>query len=156
MRSRSTALFGLLVLAGCGDGEHHLSKTQYEARVLAIVRTLEPPATRLFFDIVAHDYPQATCAQKTGRFHLVLSRIVRRVDALHPPADVVPLQERFLANADKSVDAVGRAAADVRRGRLSCGMPLNRRIYGLRSTDRAEAVLAEFHARGYFPWYGGD
>jgi hypothetical protein len=158
MRSHSAALalIVILVLAGCGGGEQHLSKPEYEAEVLRIARELEPPATRLFFDVVANDYPRATCAAKKERFHGMLSEIVDRVEALDPPDEVAGLQRRFLAAAQGSVHAVGEAANDARAGRLSCGMPLNRRIYGLPSTRRAEAVLAEFQQRGYFPWYGGD
>jgi hypothetical protein len=66
------------------------------------------------------------------------------------------LQTRFLAAARASVDEVGEAAADIQRGLLSCGQPLNQRIYGLPSTDRAELVLGEYRKRGYFPYLGGE
>jgi hypothetical protein len=144
-----------LALAGCG-GDNRLSKTEYEAAVLGIVRDSETEATHLFFDIVANDYPRKECGTKTSRFHGVLKEIVDRVEALRPPSEVADLQMRFLAAARISVDEVGEAAADVRRGRLSCGRPLNLRIYGLPSTDRAEAVLSEYRERGYFPYFGGE
>jgi len=38
---------------------------------------------------------------------------------------------------------------DVVAGRLHCGRPLNRRISGLRSSDRAEAVLRAYARRDY-------
>ena len=144
-----------LSLPGCG-GDSRLSKTEYEAAVLGIVRDLEPEAVRLFFDIVANDYPRRECATKTARFHGVLEKIVDRVEALRPPLEVAALQTRFLAAARTSVDEVGKAAADVRGGRLSCGQPLNGRIYGLPSTERAERLLDEYRKRGYFPYFGGE
>ena len=38
---------------------------------------------------------------------------------------------------------------DVQAGSLKCGMPMNRRIYGLPSTLRAQRVLEEFGELGY-------
>jgi len=93
---------------------------------------------------------------KTARFHGVLKEIVGRVEALRPPLEVGGLQTRFLAAARSSVDEVGEAATDVQRGLLSCGQPLNQRIYGLPSTHRAELVLSEYRDRGYFPYSGGE
>jgi hypothetical protein len=145
----------LLTGSGCG-GDSRLSKTEYETAVLGIVRDLEPEASHLFFDIVANDYALKECATKTSRFHGVLKEIVDRVEAVRPPSEVADLQTRFIAAARISVDEVDQAAADVRRGRLSCGRPLNLRIYGLPSTDRAQAVLREYRERGYFPWAGGE
>lgn len=150
----SFALFATLVV-GCG-GDDRLSKTEYEAAVLAIVRDLQPEADRLFFHLVANPYRRAECAAKSARFHEVLEQIVQRVEGLSPPEDVADLQRRFLGAARESVAEVGRAANDVRRGRLSCGQPLNHRIYGLPSTDRAQEVLAEYHRQGYFPFFGGE
>jgi hypothetical protein len=145
----------VVLIAGC-DGDSRLSKAEYEAAVLGIVRDLQPEANHLYFDIVANEYPLEECATKTARFHGVLKKIVDRVEALRPPSDVAGLQTRFLAAARMSVDEVGEAAADVSGGRLSCGQPLNQRIYGLPSTDRAEAVLSEYRDRGYFPYLDGE
>ena len=86
----------------------------------------------------------------------MLKEIVGRVEALRPPLEVGGLQTRFLAAARSSVDEVGEAATDVQRGLLSCGQPLNQRIYGLPSTHRAELVLSEYRDRGYFPYSGGE
>jgi hypothetical protein len=141
---------------GCGGRDHRLSKASYEREVLDIVRDLEPEADRLFFDIVANPYPRAVCASKTAHFHRVLQEILDRVERLRPPAEVAALQARFLLAAQRSVNAVGEAVSDIRLGRLPCGQPLNRRIYGLPSTDHAEAVLQDFQAQGYFPFLGGD
>jgi hypothetical protein len=144
----------VVLVAGCG-GASRLSKAQYEAAVLGIVRDLQPEADQLFFDIVANDYPRQECATKTARFHGVLREIVDRAEALRPPLEVAGLQTRFLAAARTSVNEVGAAAADVQRGLLSCGQSLNERIYGLLSTARAELVLSEYRQRGYFPYLGG-
>jgi hypothetical protein len=145
----------VVLVAGCG-GDSRLSKAEYEAAVLGIVRDVEPEASHLFFDIVANDYPREECATKTARFHEVLKKLVDRVEALRPPLEVARLQTRFLAAAQTSVDEVGEAASDIQRGLLSCGQPLNQRIYGLPSTDRAELVLSEYRKRGYFPYSGGE
>ena len=157
---RRTALVALILVTAataCGDGAgDRLSKAEYEAQVLSIVHDLNPPASRLFSDIVTYRYPRATCASKTSRFHAVLAEIVERVDALRPPKEVAELQRRFLVAAERSVREVGAAAADAQRGRLSCGEPLNGRIYGLPSTDRAAAILVEYQRRGYFPFLGGE
>jgi hypothetical protein len=155
---RLFTLLGLAVVtvATACSGDSRLSKTEYETAVLGIVRNLEPEAGHLFFDIVANDYAREECGTKTSRFHGVLKEIVDRVEALRPPSEVADLQNRFLAAARMSVAEVGAAAADVRRGRLLCGRPLNHRIYGLPSTDRAQQVLSEYRERGYFPYFGGE
>jgi hypothetical protein len=44
---------------------------------------------------------------------------------------------------------LARAADDVAADRLHCGRPLHRRITGLRSSHRAEAVLRTYAKRGY-------
>jgi hypothetical protein len=47
------------------------------------------------------------------------------------------------------VDEVDRAADDADAGTLHCGMAMNRRIYGLASTQRAEDALQELREKGY-------
>jgi hypothetical protein len=156
-RAGLVALLLVTAASACGDGGgDRLSKAEYEAQALSITRDLNAPASRLFSDIVTYTYPRATCADKTRRFRAVLAEVVERVEALRPPKDVADLQRRFLVAAEKSVRQVAAAAADVERGRLACGEPLNRRIYGLPSTDRAAAILVEYQRRGYFPFLGGE
>ncbi len=44
---------------------------------------------------------------------------------------------------------MGEAADEVADGELRCGQPLNDRIYGLPSTERAVRVIQRLHERGY-------
>ena len=149
----AVVVIGVCVLAGCssGGGTKRLDKNDY----LSALRAIEASdtarrASRLFFEVVADpSLPQRSCRVRTNELHYVLGKIVTRVERLRPPADVAQLQRRFVAAARDSVRVVGRAAGDVAAGKLHCGRPLNRRIYGLRSTMRAQAVLRELAKRGY-------
>ena len=85
----------------------------------------------------------------TRRFHRSIGEIVDEVAALSPPRDAEGIQRRFVSAARVSVGVVGRAARDVEAGRLRCGRPMNRRIYGLPSTRRAEQALSELADKGY-------
>ena len=143
-----------MLLAGCGGGGR-LTKQEYRQEVLRPQQTLGVEAGRLFFQLVGRPLPRATCAAKARRFHAALEQIVAQVERLKAPQEIAALQARFVREARVSVALVGRAAADVAAGRLACGQPLNRRIYGLPSTERAEAVLEELQRRGYV-FGGGD
>jgi hypothetical protein len=76
-------------------------------------------------------------------------RLVDRVEGLSPPEEVAQLQRQFVDDARESIWTVGEAADEVGAGTLHCGRSMNRRIYGLPSTERAEAVLGEYAKRGY-------
>jgi hypothetical protein len=146
-------VIGVCVLAGCnsGGGAKRLDKHDYLSALRAIEAS-DPArrASRLFFEVVADPpLPQRSCRVRTNELHDALGKIVGRVERLRPPAEVAQLQRRFVAAARDSVRAVGRAAGDVAAGKLRCGRLLNRRIYGLRSTARAQAVLGELAKRGY-------
>jgi hypothetical protein len=155
--SAATA-FAVVCLAACGSGEEPLSKQEYEQRVLEIVQGPGETATRLFTAIVV-DSPRlegADCEARTREFHETLEEIVADVDELRPPTEVERLHEEFLAAADESVAAVGEAVDDVKSGELSCGEPLNERIYSLPSTQRAVAAIEDLHARGYLRFVLGE
>jgi hypothetical protein len=107
-------------------------------------------ASRVFVKLVVDPgLPQPACAAKAREFHDELERIVDDVAALRPPNDVQALQDRFVSAAGESVATVGRAADEVAAGKLRCGTPMNRRIYGLASTRRAEQVLQDLARKGY-------
>jgi hypothetical protein len=55
----------------------------------------------------------------------------------------------FVSAAKESVRAVDIAVRDVETGKVSCGRPMNSRIYGLPSTQRAVDVLDELKPEGY-------
>jgi hypothetical protein len=160
MRSRPSIglLIGLVLLAiSCGgQSDAPLSKEEYEREVLSLVEGPGNEASVLYTAIVIGLIPADECTSKTARFHEVLEGIVDEVEQLRPPSDVAELQAKFLVAAHESLAEVGRAAADVENGKLSCGIDLNRRIYGLPSTDRAERVLSEVHELGYLPFLFGD
>ena len=149
---RVLPLLGVVALAGCGGGgDDRLTKREYEQRVLEIRERFEPEALSLYGDLVVDDplLPPAECVEKAHELHRVLGEIVAEIEGLRSPQQVDHLQERFLVEARKSVDAVGKLAQDVENGDVSCGQPFNGAAYGLESTKRAERVLEEFRERGY-------
>jgi len=165
-------LLGLLAVftAGCGESSQEpsgqasedpsvsiseppasepLTKEEYQQGILA-VRERAGPAESLYEDLVVDELPQEQCAERARRFHIALAGIVSDVEALTPPEDVAALQERFLVAARESVDEVGRVVERVEAGELRCGDELNSALYGLPSTERANAVLPELESKGYF------
>jgi hypothetical protein len=128
-----------------------LTHEQYQQAILGILESEDMrTASRLFTDTVATEYGREQCSQKVRAFHASIQSIVQRVDDLQPPADAVDGQREFLDGAQESVRLVGVAADDVAKGDLRCGMQLNRRIYGLPSTARAEAGITKLEKSGYF------
>jgi hypothetical protein len=159
---RAVALLGLVAcaLSACGgEGRERLSPEEYAAEVRAIEEGVEArDASRLFFALVAGTIcDRATCRQMSddecssmGRqFGSDLHAVVSQVDALEPPPDAEPIQARFLVAARESVATVDDAVDDLEAGTLECGRDLNRRIYGLESTARAEQAIEELAAKGY-------
>jgi hypothetical protein len=74
---------------------------------------------------------------------------VDEIDEVRPPEEVDEIHDRLVAAARETVDALDELADDVDAGNVDCGMDWNRRAYGLESTERAEAALAELQERGY-------
>jgi hypothetical protein len=137
-----------LVLAACGASTHRMSKHEYALRAQWIEAHDEPPATGPFIDVTGHDLPKPLCVHETRQLHDALQKLVDDARELRPPPDLRALHARFLANAQQSVDAVAAAADDVERGRLRCGFEMNKTIYGMPSTDRAEQALEVLARRG--------
>jgi hypothetical protein len=140
----------IVACTACGDAKR-LTKQEYLQRINVIASGDDArKATRLFDDVVIDPpLPRASCAARTRDFQRVLDTIVDSVEALAAPTAVAPLQRKFVAAARESIETVGHAADDVAAGKLRCGSAMNRRIYGLASTRRAEAVLREYAQRGY-------
>ncbi|HEY3070450.1 MAG TPA: hypothetical protein VGJ34_09035 [Gaiellaceae bacterium] len=139
------------VVAGCGAGEQEnepLSKEAYQQAIQEIVLGSQH-AGQLFGDLVTGPRPQAECADRARAFHRELKRIVSEVGALSAPKEVADLQDEFLDAAHVSVDEIGEAVDNVEAGKLACGDQLNRAIYGLASTERAEGALNRIEAKGY-------
>jgi hypothetical protein len=160
-----TLVVGLVltgVLAGCGgsdggsgdgatggDGQR-LSKRGYERAVARIVESRGVrEADLLFYRLAAGDVTPRECNAETRRFVRDVGNGIDAVAKLHPPAEVAGLQARFLVAARETEKALRRLAGDVSAGNVRCGPPWNRRAYGLPSTDRAVAILAEYARRGY-------
>jgi hypothetical protein len=107
-------------------------------------------ATRLFDKIVVEPPQQrGSCLARTRELEQVLDRLVDRLEGLGPPEEIAQLQGQLVDASRESIRSVGEAAEEVSAGRLQCGRPMNRRIYGLPSTERAQAVLDEYAKRGY-------
>ncbi len=155
MKRWLSLLFVLVTLAAaCGsrstvEPSEPLSKQQYQQRLQALVWKDQIAAVPLYDDLVMGPRPQSECARKARAFHAKLETIVAKVEALSPPEDVADLQDEFLDAARESVDKVGEAVDDVEAGKLACGEQLNRAIYGLPSTGRAEQALSGIESKGY-------
>lgn len=131
------------------EGAPALTKEEYVERVRTIQIGTYRLLTGVYDDLVAGRLPKSRCRRKVRVFHSELRQALDRVAALRPPEEVAGLQDHFLVAANRSARHVGEVAEEVERGRLSCGRPLNDRIYGLRSTEQALRVLREFERRGY-------
>jgi hypothetical protein len=141
----------LLVTCSCGATKR-LDKTEYVRQMRAIEDSRAARrAWRLYDNVVLTQprLPQARCRARTHELHRTLETIVARIEQLRPPSEVEQLQQQFVAAAHESVRVVGHAADDVAAQKLRCGRPLSRRITGLRSNDRLEAVLLAYGRRGY-------
>jgi hypothetical protein len=142
----------LACLGGCGgSAAKPLDRKEYLQQIREISAGDEArTASRLFFELVADPpLPQEPCRERARNFHEALGTIVDAVEQLDPPADMALLQRQFVEAARQSVRAVGQAADDVGTGKLRCGRAMNRRIYGLASTQQAEGVLREYAKHGY-------
>jgi hypothetical protein len=150
-----TLFLAMSLLAGCGsDGGHEdrLSHDEYLQKLREIeAGTDARSADRLFIKLVLDDpvLPRKPCVAQAREFDRYLHTIVDEVASLSPPRAVQSLQDRFVSAARETVAEVDDAVEDVQDGMLTCGMPMNRRIYGLPSTLRAEQVLLELGKRGY-------
>lgn len=127
-----------------------MSRSEYLHRLNEIASGDEARrASSLFFKVVVEPgLPHEQCAARTQEFQRTLEHIVDTVEALQPPAEVEQLHE-FVSAARASVAAVRQAAAAAEAGTLRCGPAMNRRIYGLPSTARAEAALQGLAKKGY-------
>jgi hypothetical protein len=135
----------------CGGAER-LSKGEYVDRLRTIESsTTAQNATRLFDSLVVDDphLVQPRCASAMQTFERRLDAIVDDVEDLRPPKEAQGLQNEFVDAARDTIAAVHAAGEDVEAGRLSCGTPMNHRIYGLAPTKRAERVIMELGRKGY-------
>lgn len=127
-----------------------MSHEEYQQALQAIISSEDVrEATRLYDDVVAHDYPRSACETRARALHERLERIISRVERLDPPADAATAQKDFLTAGRQSVDRIGDLADEVARGEVSCGRPYNERAYGLASTDRARRAVDELVRHGY-------
>jgi hypothetical protein len=64
------------------------------------------------------------------------------------------LQDEFVDASRETVETIEGLADDVAAGRVRCGNDYNGRAYGLPSTLRAERVIEQIEAKGYFLGFG--
>jgi hypothetical protein len=144
---------GVTCLGGCGgsDGAKPLDRQEYLQQIREIAAGDDAQtASRVSVKLVVDPpLPKDACHERARDFHEALDRMITAVAQLEPPAEMATLQRQFVAAARQSVRTVGQAADDVGAGKLRCGSAMNRRIYGLASTQRAEAVLREYAKHGY-------
>jgi hypothetical protein len=145
------ALLAAVAMVAAGCGSDRLSKQEYLQRLQTLDSGANARVSTLFLAVVVED-PQldrAACVKRTRELHRRLEEVLDAVDKLRAPGDVEGLQDEFVDAARESAATVSRAADDVERGALSCGRPMNARIYGLASTERARRVLDELGRKGY-------
>ncbi len=151
-------LIVVLVAAACsGHGSSatstatgpRLTAKQYSLalELLATGPTVER-ADREFTTLAAGAVTPAQCKAGARQFSDDVAATIAQAEKLNPPANVAQLQQRFIAAATTSSEAIAQAADDVESGDLKCGEPWNHRVYGLESTDRAVAALAGMAAQG--------
>jgi hypothetical protein len=152
----SVSFFLTLVFAGavvgCGSGSPpRLGHDEYLQKMREIEAGADArSAAQLFFKLVTEPrLPKEICVARARGFASNLHTIVDEFASLRPPRPIQSLQDRFVSAARESVNEVDDAVKDVQAGTLSCGMPMNRRIYGLPSTLRAQQTLQEFGKKGY-------
>jgi hypothetical protein len=153
-------VLAVCVLATCScGGTKRLDKDEYVRQMRAIDESGAAwRAWRLYDEVVLTQppLPHASCRARTEELHRMVERIVDRIARLRPPREVEQLQRQFVAAARESVRVLRHAADDVAADKLRCGRPLSRRITGLRSNHRLEAVLVAYARRGYTTGLNSD
>jgi hypothetical protein len=147
-----TLVVSSIFVVGCGSGrEARLSRDGYLQRIREIEAGPDArSAGRLFFELVVEPrLSRKACLARARTFDHNLHQIVEDVASLRPPRPIQTLHARFVAAARQSVAEVDNAVRDVQAGKLACGVQMNRRIYGLPSTRRAQDALDELGKRGY-------
>ena len=159
LRFSLAGFLAVSLVAACGRGSSGpelgsasppLTHQQYQQAIQDIVTSDDARiAGTLYSAAVATTLEKGPCEKTVRGLHEHLSSIVGAVEALTAPADARAAQSDFLAAAQESVRLVAKAADDVGDGDLTCGQPLNQRIYALPSTMRAEKAIAELEGLGY-------
>jgi hypothetical protein len=142
-------LTAVVVASGCGEGEAPLSKSDYQAAILAVRDDVAEP-TELYTELVVGSRSREECAAGVATLEEQVDALVERVAELRPPAQVEAIQDDFVAAARGSVDRIGDVREDVEGGDVSCGAELNRELYGMPSTREAERAIVRLERRGYF------
>jgi hypothetical protein len=142
----------MALLAGCAGGnDEGLTRDEYQKRILDVVGGENArQATRLYTDSVAEEYGREECAARVRELHKHLESILEEVAEIRPPSDAEAAQRDFLTAARESVARVGKVVDEVASGQLRCGQDLNGRLYGMRSTRRAEQAIARLEEQGYY------
>ena len=141
-----------MLCLGCGSGgADRLTKSEYLKKIEALASGPRARDANIQFTkvVVEPGLPRDDCATRMHRFEEDVDSLVSSVAALRPPAQVASLHEQFVRAARESVESVRDATVDAEAGTLHCGPPMNKRIYGLASTARAEAAIQGLADMGY-------
>jgi hypothetical protein len=139
----------VLSAGGCGGGSSpRLTKAEYRAQELRFEDEYLV-ADRLYLRFTAERISKRECVKAVRLYHRDVDRIVTEAEALRPPAEVADLHRKLLGAARGVVREIGQAADDVAAGRLACGQPVNRRIYGAYSASPIDAIMASLERRGH-------
>lgn len=155
LRTILVALSAAALLGACGGAPDRprekpaLTKVDYQKAIWEIRGGPDSSRASQLYSAVVGDLPQEQCSEQTQALHDHLAAVTSEVAALRPPAEAVAAQEQFLDAANESVRLVGVAADDVVQGTLTCGRPMNDRIYGMPSTKRAEKAIQDLEKLGY-------
>ena len=137
---------------GCGGeekAESRLAKADYQNEILAVLEDSDEP-TVLYTDLVVEQRSPEDCAAGVAKLQDQIDALIDRVADLTPPEAAQPIQDDFVAAARRSVDQIGEVEEKVAAGDVSCGMELNKQLYGMQSSNEAERAIARLERRGYF------
>lgn len=158
LRTILVTLSATALLGACGgtpdrlnqsDEQPSLTKVEYQKAIWEIRGGPDSSRASQLYSAVVGDLPKEQCSEQTQALHDHLAAVTSKIAALRPPADAVAAQRQFLDAANESVRLVGVAADDVEQGTLTCGRPMNDRIYGMPSTKRAEEAIQDLEKLGY-------
>lgn len=136
--------------AGSADAEETLSKREFFFATVRIASRYEPAVGDHYYDVVL-PAPQEKCERSMRQLQGAAERLVDAAAALNAPEKVRILQGEFVDSARETIHEVEQVGDLVAAGEVRCGDGVHRRIAGLPSSRRVDAVLARLGELGYFP-----
>jgi hypothetical protein len=148
----------LASLAGCGGGANsttsassgpRLTRAKYNAEGLRLARRYDLGPDRIYYDFVSRNLARPKCANEVARFQAELAAMLAQARALRPPAAIAGLHRQLIDAASSFLHQVRTAQKRVAAGKLGCGEPVNRRIYGAYSASPIDRIMMKLQLRGY-------